>query len=325
MRLLAPSRPSKHGGRDHLDVSRQEQPASPSKARFSDASLASSLNVFPVSSTGRKVPPPAPAKNAAPLALPLPAVLRQPEEQTDNWDDDFEEGISFSKLQGIRAVVYLLAILYAYPLRSALEKPTAEEERQPEHDDNAQTIRPTSRSPRLAATSVVSKSPPREMGPIVEDYSDLAVEEDDEWQEKFADFKMKTSVRRGLFHPDDIKTVGLAPPSPGPKTAPLPDIGVGRAPRQQSPVLPSSASASASPFMAPLPLSVRSHSRSPSLAGSASGSIGKSDARRLANSEFNKYAEDDDEDYDDVFGKPNGSCAWFFFFFFLSRLRDKML
>lgn len=26
-------------------------------------------------------------------------------------------------------------------------------------------------------------------------------------------------------------------------------------------------------------------------------------------SEFGKYAEDDDdEDYDDVFGKPNGSC-----------------
>lgn len=30
----------------------------------------------------------------------MPFVLQQPEEQTDNWDDDFEEGISFSKLQG---------------------------------------------------------------------------------------------------------------------------------------------------------------------------------------------------------------------------------
>ena len=27
-------------------------------------------------------------------------VLQQPEEQTDNWDDDFEEGISLTKLQG---------------------------------------------------------------------------------------------------------------------------------------------------------------------------------------------------------------------------------
>jgi hypothetical protein len=40
--------------------------------------------------------------------------------------------------------------------------------------------------------------------------------------------------------------------------------------------------------------------------------MGKSDARRLASSEFNKYAEDDDEDYDDIFGKPNGSCARLF-------------
>jgi hypothetical protein len=41
----------------------------------------------------------------APLGLvekiqPLPSVLQAPEEQTDNWDDDFEEGIPFSKLQG---------------------------------------------------------------------------------------------------------------------------------------------------------------------------------------------------------------------------------
>lgn len=32
---------------------------------------------------------------------PNPSVLQQPEEQTDIWDDDFEEGISFSKLQGM--------------------------------------------------------------------------------------------------------------------------------------------------------------------------------------------------------------------------------
>ena len=28
-------------------------------------------------------------------------VLQPPEEQDDNWDDDFEEGISFTKLQGM--------------------------------------------------------------------------------------------------------------------------------------------------------------------------------------------------------------------------------
>lgn len=29
-----------------------------------------------------------------------PPALAMPEEETDNWDDDFEEGISLTKLQG---------------------------------------------------------------------------------------------------------------------------------------------------------------------------------------------------------------------------------
>ena len=60
----------------------------------------------------------------------------------------------------------------------------------------------------------------------------------------------------------------------------------------------------------------RTHSRS--LACSTSASIGKSDTRQLASSEFNKYAGDDDKDYDDVIGKLNGSCVRFFLHF----LRD---
>lgn len=60
--------------------------------------------------------------------------------------------------------------------------------------------------------SVVSKSPSpsHEIGSIVMDYWDLTTKEDNKWQEKFVDFKMKTSVHHGLFHHDDIKTVGLA-------------------------------------------------------------------------------------------------------------------
>ena len=183
-----------------------------------------------------------------------------------------------------------------------------EEKQQPEHDDNAKTIRPTNRSPR-SAPGVISKSPSRDMGPIVEDYSDLGIDEDGEWQEKFADFKMKTSVRRGLFHPNDIKTVGLAPVSPSAKSAPLPDAlnAMGHSRAQSHPLNIPVSPLSASPFTAPT--TARSHSRSPSYAGSSSGSFGRSEARRSTSQEFNKYAEDDDEDYDDVFGKPNGSCA----------------
>ena len=193
---------------------------------------------------------------------------------------------------------------------TALEKSTTDEEKQqPEHDDNAQTIRPTNRSPR-SLPGVISKSPSRDIVPIVEDYSDLGIDEDDEWQEKFADFKMKTSVRRGLIHPNDIKTVGLAPASPSARSAPLPDV-MGHSRTQSHPVTP----LSASPFTGQT--STRSHSRSPSFAGSSNGSLGRSGVRRLASQEFNKYAEDDDEDYDDVFGKPNGSCAYSFFWFCL--------
>ena len=125
---------------------------------------------------------------------------------------------------------------------------------------------------------------------------------------------MKTSVRRGLFHPNDIKTVGLAPVSPSAKSAPLPDVlnAIGHSRTQSHPLNPVTP-LSASPFTGPA--GTRSHSRSPSFAGSSSGSFGRSDVRRLASQEFNKYAEDDDEDYDDVFGKPNGSCACSFYLF----------
>jgi hypothetical protein len=47
------------------------------------------------------------ASNVMPVGInlvekiqPLSFVLQPPEEQTDNWDDDFEDGISFTKLQG---------------------------------------------------------------------------------------------------------------------------------------------------------------------------------------------------------------------------------
>jgi hypothetical protein len=39
--------------------------------------------------------------------------------------------------------------------------------------------------------------------------------------------------------------------------------------------------------------------------------MGRAEARRLQSAtEFDKYAEDDDEDYEDVFGKPNGTSVF---------------
>jgi hypothetical protein len=70
---------------------------------------------------------------------------------------------------------------------SALERPSLEDEKQ--GDDNAQTIRPT-RSP-AALPIPLARAPSVDIGPIVEDYSDLGTEEDDERiQEKVANFKV---------------------------------------------------------------------------------------------------------------------------------------
>ncbi|EEB93559.1 hypothetical protein MPER_07763 [Moniliophthora perniciosa FA553] len=140
--------------------------------------------------------------------------------------------------------------------------------------------------------------------------------------------KMKNSVRRGLFHPDDIKVFGLnfnLNTSPGPKTAPLPDIAEPRPfdrPTRPSlsPVSRGSASGSSSRTNSlnhntASPPSLRGHGRSFSFVstgsgGSGGGSMGRAETRRLQSAaEFGKYTEDDDEDYEDVFGKPNGTAS----------------
>lgn len=109
---LAPSKPSKH-------PSRLPRPSSPTQHRGSSDSLAPSSLVAlggggppPLVVTSKKTGamPPVPVTKAG-MGLvekiqPLSFVLQPPEEQTDNWDDDFEEGISFTKLQG---EIYMLS------------------------------------------------------------------------------------------------------------------------------------------------------------------------------------------------------------------------
>lgn len=110
---------------------------------------------------------------------------------------------------------------------------------------------------------------------------------------------MKNSFRKGLFHPDDIRTVGLTPSSPGPKTAPLPGLY----------------HKTSRPSLNPLPTSGPSttgqgHHRSLSFVNG--GSAGRAEAKRLhSQPEFGKYTEDDDdEDYDNIFDKANGTCKY---------------
>ena len=113
---------------------------------------------------------------------------------------------------------------------------------------------------------------------------------------------MKNNVRRGLFHPDDIKIIGLSNVAPGPVSAPLPSLS-----RK-----PSRPSISPLGSLGPSSASSYSHSRTSSLATPLSaGSFGHAEAKKLQNqTEFGKYTEDDEEDYEDVFGKPNATCEF---------------
>ncbi|KAG6377196.1 hypothetical protein JVT61DRAFT_1249 [Boletus reticuloceps] len=268
--LKSPTRPSKHGGRASGSDAAPPSPTRPLHNKTSVNLLQHSVLGLQQSISAPmalKVPPPASGKPSASVGLvekirePLAFVLQQHEEQTDNWDDDFEDGPSFSKLQ-------------------ALDKSVMEDDK-PEVDDNAQTIRPN-RSPAGPSTIPLARAPAADIVPIVEDYSDLASEEDDIiLQEKVADFKPFTQALASLTE------------SRGHKWSP--------------------------------PGSIRSHSRSSSFVGSgssSSGSFGRSEAKRVASShEFDKYTEEDEEDYDDVFGKVNGTSELFFVGWYSNKLR----
>jgi hypothetical protein len=112
---------------------------------------------------------------------------------------------------------------------------------------------------------------------------------------------MKNSVRRGLFHPDDIKTIGLTS-TPGPLSAPLPTLMRKASRPSLSPVTTPTSTFGPS-------AAAGTHSRSVSLVGQhgPSGSFGRTAGRGLQYAEFGKYTEDDDENYEDVFGKLNGT------------------
>ena len=66
---------------------------------------------------------------------PLSFSLQPPEEQTDNWDDDFEEGISFSKIQSMPCFFALFVQLLMRA--AALEKQPAEDEAKAKEDEKA--------------------------------------------------------------------------------------------------------------------------------------------------------------------------------------------
>lgn len=127
--------------------------------------------------------------------------------------------------------------------------------------------------------------------------------------------------KKGLFHPDDIKTIGLGPVDPAPKSAPLIPLNK----KSSRPMLGGGFPSSSQQGPLNSAPALGSHGRSTSLttpnSGSGSGSFGRAEARRAqSQTEFGKYTEDDDEDYDDVFGKPNGNGVYFSLLFVALRI-----
>ena len=187
--IPAPSRPSKHTGRGQNSVF--ERPASPVPSQDYSPALPASTSVSSQTSSGSsgwKIGSvPSGINLVEKIREPLAFVLRPPEVQTDNWDDDFEEGISFTKIQGYFHFSNNAALTNV-PFK-ALEKTSLEEEK-PEVEDNAQTIRPN-RSPSLLNNLPLAAAPSPDIVPIVEDYSDLLSGEDElSLQDKVADFKV---------------------------------------------------------------------------------------------------------------------------------------
>lgn len=84
--------------------------------------------------------------------------------------------------------------IYQLTFSPALEKTTIEEDKddKQEQDWNAQTIKPTHRSPSGVSYRSLTSSPQSAITPIVEDYSDIAGEEDEGLlMEKVANFKVR--------------------------------------------------------------------------------------------------------------------------------------
>ena len=190
--------------------------------------------------------------------------------------------------------------------------------------DNAKTIRP-GKSPYQPPSPLPSVDSPRSQASDIEDYSDLAGDEEElHLKARVADFKVnripclwskssltsscqaKNAAKASLYHPDDIKFVGLAQSrsrsgpggfvlgsSSGSPTS-TPSGSLASRPRPVRPGLSPVGAASSG-----------GHSRSLSL---GSGSVGAAEAQRLlAQSELGRYVEDEEDDYEDIFAASTDS------------------
>ncbi|PLW27115.1 hypothetical protein PCANC_23219 [Puccinia coronata f. sp. avenae] len=237
-----------------------------------------------------------PARKLAEMGMESP--------QGDNWDDDFEGGISRSKIA---------ALDEAHANSGSSESEEEEEDmdsnescrtrRMPAapREDNTATIKPSGvgvKSPNLSKPSS-SSNEHSGLGAIVEDYSDLVGDDQrDPFEGKVASLKVLNQQQK-ILHPKDIS---LPSSTSGVMKTRLSSLVRGDSPagstqRSESP---------AGGFSSNKPGSQHRHSASalaaPSVPSpSASLSVAVADTANL-----NRFSEQAAEDYDDLFGKSDG-------------------
>lgn len=209
--------------------------------------------------------------------------------QGDNWDDDFEGGISSSKIA---------ALDDSHTGSSSEGEPDDGDDddvRRPPgsmgRDDNSATIKP------LGATKV--PSPDRSklaagLGAIVEDYSDLVGDDQrDPFEGKVASLKVLNQHQK-ILHPSDISSHSNNDPSHSLKAR------FALSGRPSSPAhLDQSRASSPAPSL--------SRSMSHGIALSKTNSLSSQGPNSpLADEHLNRFTEQGGEDYSDLFGKAPG-------------------
>ncbi|GAA5977680.1 hypothetical protein JCM11641_001376 [Rhodosporidiobolus odoratus] len=214
-----PSRIS-HAGNENAPQSPSHVSLSSPLIRWPSAELASALKpaiAAPPSSAATSLVPPAGLAPTGTRRGSLPLAIIQPEPRTsslaaleddatevgdDNWDNDFEEGISITKIASLDRD--------SEPSSSSAD----EAEHIDEEQTNSITIRPLKGLGSLGdKVGTAGKTAKPALAPVLEDYSDLVGEEEtDPFEGKIKTFQEKSNSTKRLLHPNDIPHILTTPP-----------------------------------------------------------------------------------------------------------------
>ncbi|GAA5906712.1 hypothetical protein JCM6882_003280 [Rhodosporidiobolus microsporus] len=137
---------------------------------------------------------------AAPMH-PVAEMQEKEESGEDNWDSDFEEGITMSKIAALDRES-------STDPSSASEDERADEDKD-DDESNSITIKPLRQLAGLSKGGTAGRLAKSTLTPVVEDYSDLVGEEEaDPFQRGVKNFQEKSSSGKQLLRPDNA-----APPS----------------------------------------------------------------------------------------------------------------